>query len=364
MTADRMADPEAGTTVERRHGTAPTGIDRGRSSGLDGLRFLASLFVLLFHVRLLTTVTFGPFDLFIRGGDTGVWMFFALSGYLLYKPFLTTPVDLREYALKRAARIIPGYYVALGAVVLLTMPALFFAHPLPYLTGTFTYDIPLRGLFGNAWTLSAEVLFYVTLPLIARMARGRETVVLSVIALTSIAAALVQRLTMTQATEWLHGSFPTVLYAFVPGMLLAVLQVRRREIFARLARPISLVLGVFLLALGSVATILTIPVGTLAGTPLVMGWLLQHRVPFPRALAFGGGASYALYLWHKDLLIAFSLPGLALAFLGAAVSWQLIERPILARAHAIGDAWRISRATSAASAATSSTAAPAAASPE
>jgi peptidoglycan/LPS O-acetylase OafA/YrhL len=325
---------------ERRHGTEPIGLDRGRSSGLDGLRFLASLFVLLFHVRSLTTITFGPFDRFIMGGDTGVWMFFALSGYLLYRPFLTKRVDLREYALKRAARLIPGYYVALGAVVVLTMPALFFAHPLPYLTGTFTYDIPLRSLFGNAWTLSAEVLFYVTLPLLARAARGRETAVLGGLAVASIGLSIVQRATMTQATEWMHGSYPTVFYAFVPGMLLAALEVKRPDVLHRLARPLYLVLGVALLALGSVSTILPIPFATLAGTPLVMGWLLQHRAPFPRALAFGGGASYTLYLLHKDLLIAFGLPGIALAFVGAAASWKCIERPILSRAHAVADASR------------------------
>ena len=331
------------TTAERRHNSEPAGLDRGRRSGLDGLRFFASLFVLLFHVRSLTAVTFGPFDRFIMGGDTGVWMFFALSGYLLYKPFLSKPVDLREYALKRAARIIPGYYVALGAVVVVTMPALFFAHPLPYLTGTFTYDIPMRSLLGNAWTLSAEVLFYLTLPLLARAARGRETAVLGGLAIASIGLQIVYRATMAQATEWLHGSYPTVFYAFVPGMLLAVLEVRRPDVFRRLANPIYLVLGVLCLALGSVSTILPIPFGTLAGTPLVMGWLLHHRLPFARALAFGGGASYALYLWHKDLLIAFGLPGIALAFAGAALSWHFVERPILARAHELADRWRAER---------------------
>jgi len=354
MTAEhagaKVERPIASPAVERRRDTEPTGLDRGRSSGLDGLRFLASLFVLLFHVRSLTDVTFGPFDRFVMGGDTGVWMFFALSGYLLYKPFLSKRVDLRNYALKRAARIVPGYYVALGAVVLLTSPALFYEHPLAYLTGTFTYDIPLRSLFGNAWTLSAEVLFYVTLPLIAMAARGRETAVLGFLAIASIAAALLQRVAMSQSqgVEWLHGSYPTVFYAFVPGMLLAVLEVRRPDVLARLGRPIYLVLGVACLALGSVSTIIPIPFGTLAGTPLVMAWLLQHRVPGARYLAFGGGASYALYLWHKDLLIALGFPGLVLAFVGAGLSWALVERPILARAHALADKWRRAAAVRAA----------------
>ena len=332
-----------GAAVERREATEPTGLDRGRSSGLDGLRFLASLFVVLFHVQSLTTVTFGPFDRFVMGGDTGIWLFFALSGYLLYKPFLTKDVDLRTYALKRSARIVPGYFVALIAVVLLTGSPLFLPHPLPYLTGTFTYNIPLRGFFGNAWTLSAEVLFYLSLPVLAKVARGRETAVLGGLAVASIVASLLHRATMTQATEWFHGSYPTVFYAFVPGMLLAVLEVRRPDIFGRLSKSLYGVLGVVLPGLGSVSAVVPIPFGTLFGTPLVMGWLLQHQMPGARLLAFGGGASYALYLWHKDLLIAYGIPGLAIALVGAALSWALVERPILARAHALGDAWRLAR---------------------
>lgn len=338
--------------AERRADTEPTGLDRSRNSGLDGLRFFASVFVVLFHVRSLTTVTFGPFDRFVMGGDTGVWMFFALSGYLLYKPFLTKNVDLPTYGLKRAARIVPGYLVALIAVALLTGNPLFRANLLPYLTGTFTYNIPLRDFFGNAWTLSAEVLFYVTLPWLAKAIRGREVAVLGGLAIASIVAALLHRATMTQATDWLRGSYPLVFYAFVPGMLLAVLEVRRPGLFARLARPLYGVLGVVLLALGSVSTTVPIPVGTLLGMPLVMGWLLQHRLPGARLLAFSGGASYALYLWHKDLLIAYGFLGLAAAVVGAGLSWALVERPILARAHALADAWRLRRGSGLAAAAT------------
>jgi peptidoglycan/LPS O-acetylase OafA/YrhL len=78
-----------------------------------------------------------------------------------------------------------------------------------------------------------------------------------------------------------------------------------------------------------------IALGAGLGTPLVMAWLLHHRVPAPRALAFAGGASYAAYLWHKDLVIAFGpWLGVALTILAAAASWWLVERPILARVHA------------------------------
>ena len=339
------AEPTPASPAERRHGTEPSGLDRGRSTGLDGLRALASIFVVLFHIRNFSAFTFGPFDRFVMGGDTGVWMFFALSGYLLYKPFLTKSVDLRGYALRRAARIVPGYYVALACVFLLTGPRLVIDHPLPYLTGTFTYDIPLRGFFGNAWTLSAEVLFYVTLPLLALLARGRETAVLGGLAIASMVLSLVHRVTMNQSTEWLHGSYPLVFYAFVPGMLLAALEVRRPDTFRRLARWPYLVLGLTALAMGAVSTILPIPFGTLLGTPLVMGWVLHRNVPGAHYLAFAGGASYALYLWHKDLLIAYGPLGLLIAVVGACLSWALVERPILARAHALAATWKTRRAT-------------------
>lgn len=310
------------------------------------MRFFASAFVVLFHVRTLSQFRFGPFDSIVLGGDTGVWIFFALSGYLLYKPFLTKDVDLRSYALRRTARIVPGYYVALGALFALTVPQLVIDHPLPYLTGTFTYDIPLRGFLGNAWTLSAEVLFYVTLPFIARAAHGRETAVIGGLGIVSILLSLLQRVTMTQATEWLHGSYPTVFYAFVPGMLLAVLEVRRAKLFARLAKAPYVIVGVACLCLGAVATSIPIPFLTLLGAPLVMGWVLQHRVPGAPFLAFAGGASYALYLWHKDLFIAFGPVGLVIAVVGASLSWALVERPILARAHALANTWRESRVPS------------------
>jgi peptidoglycan/LPS O-acetylase OafA/YrhL len=67
-----------------------------------------------------------------------------------------------------------------------------------------------------------------------------------------------------------------------------------------------------------------------------MAWLVQHRLPGARLLAFAGGASYALYLWHKDLFIAFGpATGLVIAVVASAASWGLVERPILARIHAL-----------------------------
>jgi Predicted acyltransferases len=321
--------------VTRRRGSPPTGLDRGRSSGLDGLRAFACLLVVAFHLHTVSGVSFGPLDVIIRGGDSGVYLFFALSGYLLYKPFLRGTVRLGDYGLKRAGRILPGYFVALAGLAVLTGSRLPVEHPLPFLTMTASYDIPLRGFLGNAWTLSAEILFYLSLPLIARLAEGRQMLVLGGLALASGVAATIHRLALSDANSWMIGTFPLVFYAFVPGMFLAVLEVRRPTTFARLSGGAYLVVGIVCLIFGTLTTILPVSLATGVGTALVMGWLLQHRLPWSRALVFAGGASYALYLWHKDMFTSFGPGvGLVIAVAASALSWALVERPILARIHA------------------------------
>jgi peptidoglycan/LPS O-acetylase OafA/YrhL len=334
------------TATDRRRGTSSTGLDRGRSSGLDGLRALSCVAVVIYHLQLVSGIGFGPLDPLVKGGTTGVWVFFALSAYLLYKPFLQRSVDLRSFAIKRIARIVPGYYAALIGLAILTGTQLPVEHPLLFIGMAASYDIPLRGFLGNAWTLSAEILFYLTLPLIAWLARGREVAVLGALAMASMVAAIWHRATLSQSTEWLSGTYPLAFYAFVPGMLLALLEVRRPDVFREFGRLPYLVFGLVCVGIGALTEVLPIAIGAAVGTPMIMGWVLHHRMPGARFLTFAGGASYALYLWHKDLLIVFGPGGLVIAVVASAVSWALIERPVLARAHWLADTWRARRAPS------------------
>ena len=331
----RRTDQPAYEGPERREVPAPTGLDRGRSSGLDGLRAFAAVFVVAFHLNTVSGVSFGPLDAVIRGGDSGVYLFFALSGYLLYKPFVRGAVDLVDFAARRSARILPGYFVALLGLTLLTGSRLPLDHPLPFLAMSSSYDLELRGFLGNAWTLSAEILFYATLPLIAWLARGREVLVLLALGAASALAAVVFRAVYTDATAWLTGAYPFVFYAFVPGMLLAVFEVRHPFRFHRLRHWPFLGLGAVLVVVGALTTAFPVALATGVGTVLLMGWLRHHPLPGAHILAFAGGASYALYLWHKDAFIAFGpAVGVALSVTAAALSWAVVEHPILARVHA------------------------------
>ncbi|HYR61898.1 MAG TPA: acyltransferase, partial [Actinomycetota bacterium] len=120
-------------------------------------------------------------------GYMGVDFFFVLSGFLLFLPVAARGrfPDVRSYALRRAARILPAYYIALGATLALLL-FLTRGHANPALT---RHDLALNvvlhttflqhslgnalvlaeglGVNGALWTLSIEVFFYMGLPLIA-----------------------------------------------------------------------------------------------------------------------------------------------------------------------------------------------------
>jgi peptidoglycan/LPS O-acetylase OafA/YrhL len=333
-----LAIPTSSATVRER-ALDMAALRGGHNAGLDLLRTVACLMVVAFHLHLVVGIDFGPANVLVGGGDAGVYIFFVLSGYLLYRPFVRGDVDLVSYGIKRAARILPGYFVALLSLMILTRNPLPLEHPLPYLTISSSYSTELRAFLGNAWTLSAELIFYVLLPMIARFARGAEINRLLLLGAASAGAGIAYRFAYGTGNEWLFGSFPFVAYAFVPGMLLAFAEVRRPALLRPLVAWWTPLVGIAFIALETQLHAFPFAFGAAVGTPLLIIWLRTVRVPFARFLAFTGGASYALYLWHKDLLITFGLLGfgllgLLIAVAGSAASWAFVERPILEAAHA------------------------------
>jgi peptidoglycan/LPS O-acetylase OafA/YrhL len=141
----------------RRSADAP-----GRIDEIDSLRALAMTAVIAQHCRLL------PF------GWMGVWLFYVISGFVVTNSLMSRPpagrgVLLKEFYVRRAARILPIYlgYVVLGFVVsgltegrLEWAPfaslALFYNNfQVAFADGTFR-DFPVAHL----WTISVEMQFY------------------------------------------------------------------------------------------------------------------------------------------------------------------------------------------------------------
>jgi peptidoglycan/LPS O-acetylase OafA/YrhL len=149
---------------------------------LDGVRACAILAVMSFHISQKADpwdIAKHPFLSSIETfGGSGVTLFFILSGFLLFLPFAKSLLfqakwpSIRQFYLKRVLRIMPGYYVALFVIILLSQqkylqPA-YWKQLLLFLT--FFMDSShstSRQLNGPFWTLAVEWQFYMVLPLIA-----------------------------------------------------------------------------------------------------------------------------------------------------------------------------------------------------
>src|SRR2546430_3417637 len=109
------------TTTPLRLGVDPRFTDRKRQPGLDLLRALAIIVVVIYHAALFGFKLPGRVD---RFGWIGVDLFFVLSGYLIGGQLLaplarSRPIDLRRFFARRVLRIIPAYFVILAVYAFL-----------------------------------------------------------------------------------------------------------------------------------------------------------------------------------------------------------------------------------------------------
>jgi peptidoglycan/LPS O-acetylase OafA/YrhL len=151
---------------------------------LDGVRAWACLSVISYHLNryaILSHIWTPAIGSFATGviltGWSGVTLFFVLSGFLLFMPYAKSLLwdrpwpSARTFYLRRAFRILPGYYVALAALILLENRDYLQPARLKDLALflTFFMDAPqtFQKINGPFWTLAIEAQFYMLLPLLA-----------------------------------------------------------------------------------------------------------------------------------------------------------------------------------------------------
>ncbi|ORM35334.1 acyltransferase [Williamsia sp. 1135] len=316
---------------------------------LEGMRALAAVGVMTTHVAFQTGAVDGSVLGAIWGRfDMAVALFFALSGFLLWRPHADAahnlsrkPPGVVRYLRHRFVRIWPAYVVVV-VVVLTLLPD---ARPagatvwLANLTLTQVF-VPLTLTAGltQMWSLSVEVSFYLALPLFACLLvrlRGRRArwriPMLSAAAVTSLGWAWVaDALPLAagvEAKNWLPGHLPW----FISGLILAELVVSRSGgVVARLGSRPWWMAGVAAVAFALSCTELAGPTGlaplapwqfavkmvlgailgfALLG-PLVLGPPRTHRLLDSAPMQALGRWSYAIFIWHLAVLAAvFPLAG-------------------------------------------------------
>jgi peptidoglycan/LPS O-acetylase OafA/YrhL len=291
---------------------------------VDGLRFVAILSVMLFHVsgevaergpRLLTV---SPADMplyhWLVNGDRGVPLFFVLSGYVLARPFYQwyrlgkRPVVLKKYFIRRFTRLEPPYILSLiiyslafhiGYHVPWNILGIHFAASAVYLHNII---YPWNPSFNFVtWSLEIEVQFYILAPLMGLIFKLPST---------SRRCAIFAALTVIGCFvgAWLPGPPVTVLaYAgfFPAGFLLAEIleNPHRSRKQSYLWDILGLALWVaffwlpYSLTMRSFLPLIILPIYVLA-----FYGKLSSRILGNSFIAITGGMCYSIYLLHTLLM--------------------------------------------------------------
>ncbi|UOY02197.1 acyltransferase family protein [Blastococcus sp. PRF04-17] len=332
---------------------APDGGAVGRTEhefpGLDGVRVLAATAVVLTHAAFWTTAGGSTVaDRALARLDVGVAVFFVLSGFLLGRPFVRAAASGRPrpraagYLWRRGLRILPAYWVAVVAALLL-LPGNEEATVGDWVRHLLLVQIydgrPDAVGLTHLWSMCTEVSFYLLLPWLAagllRLAGrtwrpDRLLAALVVLALAGwVWVAGIWLLDLDGVTP--HLWLPTHLAWFAGGMALAVLSLGDPDrTTARVARDVAssfwtcwaLAAAAFWLACSPVAgplgledptpaqavakSMLYLAVGVLLVAPLVLG-----RRPLGAVGSVLGGRparvlaelSYGLFLFHMPVLV-------------------------------------------------------------
>ncbi len=359
----------------------------------DGLRAIAAILVVMVHTSFASGFTLrSSAGIYTARLEIGVSVFFLISGFLLYRPFAASHIAggaspaVGKFWVRRFLRIVPAYWLAF-VVTSYVMHANKIRpgwHAMVVYLGLAQVYFPSQALTGvtQAWSLCTEVAFYLFLPLYAalvvmRRRSDRHQLQRELVALCGLfATGLGLRFWLLHlhaplayvSLEWLPACFDL----FALGMLLAVLSswmvhrdVQPRWLFGPALPWLSWSVAAAMLWAVSHIGVSRLPLEhTAPGRGLAQEalyglfafFLLVPAVFGPqrsgvirkalqwRPVAALGIVSYGVYLWHQAWVALFlrwtgalfrvSWPEmfavvLSLAAGSAALSYLLVERPIL-----------------------------------
>lgn len=323
-----------------------------RFPNLDLFRGLAAVMVVASHAYLLGGRT-PPLsvetaaDVLVLPGAMGVYLFFIMSGALISRPFLAALVrgdrlpGTRSYAVRRIMRIYPLYLVTFAIVIAVAGRDDLGPKTTAAVALLLQNLVPSHqsAIIGAAWTLSIEVLFYLSIPVLAglvRVATGRRPLDPEMLARLCIGLGLVSLAWMgmgefvggtnTTISLYMRVLLPGMWWAFVPGLLLILERLadspgpilslvrRLRTDPALVGRALAVlapfaVAGLFAQDEWGMRTFLfahdaTRLVWTLGFAVVVIHWA-DRPAPESRAPRFAywtGALSYGIYLSHAAIL--------------------------------------------------------------
>ena len=296
---------------------------------IDGLRAIAVLAVVLFHIDASL----------IPGGFAGVDIFFVISGFLITGNIIkdagsTQGFSWAEFYRRRALRILPVLFVVLlvtllvGHFILLpedlstlsysSLAAVFSAANVYFTyfldTSYFADDSNLQPLL-HLWSLGVEEQFYLFWPviLLALLTRFTRRWLLSATLLLTFASFALAEVLIPREPMFAYYMLPARASELMVGALLAIWLSRGNAVMSNWARLLLGLVGAGLIvaSLGWITEDMGFP--GLNALPSTLGAALliwagsgrtvgMSRILALRPLVLVGLISYSLYLWHWPLL--------------------------------------------------------------
>jgi peptidoglycan/LPS O-acetylase OafA/YrhL len=312
---------------------------------LDGLRGIAILMVVLYHVWLITWLDHSinlaginiNLNFFPETGFLGVELFFFISAFCLFYPYARYMFEeykfqtVKEFTYRRFIKIIPSYYLSILLIMVFFQPNL--GTLKDTLWNILTHMLLIHNFFpetfgtinGVFWSLGVEVQFYLVFPFLCMLFRKRPFTVFAV--MSGIAVFYRYYICFNfpdHADSYLLNQLPGFLDLFAFGMLAAYLLVylRNHMKFQEKLAPFFTMLAVIMFALflailswfeqikGIENSVLIWQIGnrpyfgfiflvlTISSAFSLKIWrtILANKV-----LVFLSVISYNLYIWHQLL---------------------------------------------------------------
>ncbi|MEE4207987.1 MAG: acyltransferase family protein [Parvularcula sp.] len=338
---------------------------------IDGLRAVAVLAVIIYHMRL----PFGE-EYLLRGGFLGVDVFFVLSGFLItsiIKAEITQTGEFEwgNFYLRRARRILPPLllviFASLPVAYLILLPTEMhrFAESLWSALGFYSnffwyFELGDYGSqdgllqpFLHTWSLAIEEQFYIVFPIVLVLVfRWFPQRILAVLVFLMLAGLLLAQMTTfwkpdlsffaptSRAWELLAGAA----LAFYPSVQPRTDRVGQSLRYLPTIGMAAILLSLFLVPLDSSFHVGLATVPAIAGTAVIIAFAnasdYTTRILSTAPMVFVGKLSYSLYLWHFPIF-AFarlnnvgepSVAGwsvcIALTFALSYLGYILIEKPL------------------------------------
>jgi peptidoglycan/LPS O-acetylase OafA/YrhL len=347
----------------------------GRIEMLDTLRGLAALLVLFQHLAETVIAAHAlPLSieqagvLLINGifhfGRFGVALFFLISGFVI--PFsFRTDRSVGAFAISRAFRLYPAYWLSLGGALLVLHVT---GAPAAALVTIAANVVMVQHYVGQPdivvayWTLATELAFYVLAACLLAAGLLRAPFVLAGGIVALFGAALLLALASHLIGQRLPADLPLHLGLMLLGTMLRLAMLERDAVAVRLA---SILGGLFLATVPLVQFMTVPPVGTagftLAPTLGYIGALLLfvagvgRRSDWPssvytRVATWFGTISYSVYLFHGPVIMACGAilitgnPGsvlryaalvLGVTILLSAIVYHFVEAPMVRLGHRV-----------------------------